>query len=67
DNIDPVRIVDLKSGVAEQIVPENITANLTSINHPSALPPINLMNWMVVIREIHPKYVPQEIAGTTSP
>lgn len=58
DNIDPVRIADLKSGYADQIVPENITANLKTINHPAALPPVNLMNWMIVIREIHPKYSP---------
>ncbi|MGB1874216.1 MAG: hypothetical protein ACPH5P_02210 [Akkermansiaceae bacterium] len=58
DNVDPVRIADLKSGYADQIVPENITANLKTINHPAALPPVNMMNWMVVIREIHPKYNP---------
>lgn len=57
-NVNPVHIIDLKSGVADEIVPSNITANLNAITHPAALPPINMMNWMVVIREIHPKYVP---------
>ena len=57
-NTEPVRIADLKTGYADQVVPENIIANLKTIDHPAALPPINLMNWMVVIREIHPKYDP---------
>lgn len=59
-NVEPIRIADLKSGVADQVVPENITADLKTIDHPAALPPVNLMNWMVVIREIHPKYSPEE-------
>lgn len=58
-NADPIRIADLKSGVADQVVPENIQADLKAIDHPAALPPINMMNWMVVIREIHPKYAPE--------
>ena len=57
-NTEPVRIADLKTGYADQVVPENIIANLKTIDHPAALPPINLINWMVVIREIHPKYDP---------
>jgi len=59
-NVEPVRIVDLKSGVADQVVPENVRAKLKAIDHPAALPPINMMNWMVVIREIHPKYSPEK-------
>ncbi|MBT8037478.1 MAG: hypothetical protein KJO21_08030 [Verrucomicrobiae bacterium] len=63
DNTTPTRIADLKSGIADEVVPENINANLKSIIHPAALPPINLMNWMVVVREIHPKYVPESTPG----
>ena len=59
DNVDPVRIADLKSGIADQVIPDNITADLKGINHPAALAPINMMNWMIVIREIHPKYSPE--------
>ena len=59
-NTEPIRIADLKTGYADQVVPENIKANLKTIDHPAALPPINLMNWMVVIREIHPKYNPSQ-------
>ncbi len=57
-NAAPTRIADFKSGVGDEIIPENIQANLMSITHPAALPPINMMNWMVVVREIHPKFAP---------
>lgn len=60
DNSEPVRIADLKSSFADEIIPENIEANLKTIDHPAALPPINMMNWMVVVREIHPKYDPDQ-------
>ena len=59
-NTEPVRIADLKTGYADQVVPENIVANLKTIDHPAALPPVNMMNWMVVIREIHPRYNPSQ-------
>ncbi|MGB1259377.1 MAG: hypothetical protein ACPG6P_05000, partial [Akkermansiaceae bacterium] len=52
-NTNPVHIGDLKSGVDGSIVPNNISATLKPITHPAALPPINMMNWMVVIRERH--------------
>mgnify|MGYP000707643806 FL=1 len=57
-NTNPVHIGDMKSGAADEVVPDNISADLKPIRHPAALPPINMMNWMVVIREIHPEYVP---------
>ena len=57
-NSTPVRIADLKSGVADEVIPSNISATLKSITHPAALPPITLMNWMVVVREIHPDFTP---------
>jgi len=57
-NSTPTHIGDLKSGSSNEVVPGNISADLKAIAHPAALPPINIMNWMVVIREIHPTYVP---------
>ena len=59
DNADPVRVADLKSGVADEVIADNITATLKQLNHPAELPPVNMMNWMIVVREIHPKYVPE--------
>lgn len=70
DNSSPVRIADLKSGTAGEVVPGNISATLKPITHPAALPPINMMNWMVVIREIHPDFNPgyqNPDDGTTGP
>lgn len=64
-NTDPVRIGDLKSGTADEIIPENISAKLKIIEHPAALPPVNLMNWMVAVREIHPKYGPEGLSIKT--
>jgi len=44
-------IADLKAG--DGIVSsDNIKATLESITDPTNLPPINMMNWMVVVREI---------------
>ena len=45
--------LDLKSGRDETVVPTNITANLYEIADPADLPPINQMNWLVVIEEVH--------------
>ena len=53
-----VHIGDLKSGAAEEVISNNITADLKPINHPGALPPINMMNWMVAIREVNPTIAP---------
>lgn len=58
DNTSPVRIADLKSGAGSEVIPGNISASLKPITHPAALPPITMMNWMVVIREIHPDFSP---------
>ena len=35
-NTEPIRIADLKTGYADQVVPENIKANLKTIDHPAA-------------------------------
>ena len=43
--------LDLKSGTNAILDPDRIAANLTSIDHPGELPPINMMNWMITIRE----------------
>lgn len=48
------RPLDLISGSGNEIVPENIRANLFSISDPSQLPPIAQMNWLVTIEEVRP-------------
>lgn len=52
DEAAPIRPLDLKSGMNDDIVPENIQANLFSISDPSQLPPVNQMNWLVTIEEV---------------
>jgi len=52
-NTDAVNPLDLQSGTNESVVPDNIKANLFSIDDPSQLPPVNQMNWLVVIEEVH--------------
>ncbi len=47
----PVRILDLKKGSSNAVSPDQITVNLAPITHPAALPPINMMNWLVVLEE----------------
>jgi hypothetical protein len=49
---DTTRPLDLISGEDEEIVPENIQANLFSISDPSELPPITQMNWLITIEEV---------------
>ena len=49
-----IRPLDLVSGENEEIVPENIRANLFSISDPSELAPITQMNWLVTIEEVRP-------------
>ncbi|MCP5538330.1 MAG: hypothetical protein H7A51_19115 [Akkermansiaceae bacterium] len=65
-NSSPTRIADLKSGPDDEVIPENIRADLHPIVNPAALPPITMMNWMVVVREIHPKFSPAEDGVGTS-
>jgi hypothetical protein len=47
-----VRPLDLRSGVDDEVIAENIQAELHSISDPSQLPPINQMNWLVVIEQV---------------
>lgn len=57
DNSSAARIMDFETGTgvnldgsAAIIGNGNITANLSTITHPGNLPPINMMNWLVVVR-----------------
>lgn len=50
-SVNPVRILDLKKGSSNAVTPDQITVNLAPITHPAALPPINVMNWLVVLEE----------------
>ena len=47
-----VRPLDLRSGIDDEVIAENIQAELHSISDPSHLPPVNQMNWLVVIEQV---------------
>jgi len=51
DALQPVRLLDLKLGSEADAPTDRIEVNLKAISHPAALPPINMMNWLVVIEE----------------
>ena len=52
DDSAPVRPLDLRSGTDEEVIAENIQADLHAITDLSQIPPINQMNWLVVIEEV---------------
>ena len=50
---DPVHLLDLKMGSESEASAANIDVNLRPITHPAELPPISMMNWLIVIEERH--------------
>jgi hypothetical protein len=46
-----VRPLDSKTMSGTAINAENITVNLSQIRHPAELPPISMMNWLVLLEE----------------
>ena len=58
DAIDtPIRPLDSKKMTGFSFDADKITANLRAINHPAALPPINMMNWLVILEERRKEFV----------
>ncbi len=47
----PVHLLDLKMASETTAAPDKIDVNLRPITHPAELPPITMMNWLVVIEE----------------
>lgn len=48
-----INILDLKSGVTDAVAADRIKADLMPIKHPAELPPVNMMNWLVLIQRVH--------------
>lgn len=46
-----VRPLDSKFGTGAAIAAENIVVNLSQIRHPAELPPITMMNWLILLEE----------------
>ncbi|MEO8615402.1 MAG: hypothetical protein ABI600_09695 [Luteolibacter sp.] len=53
----PVRPLDSKNSSGTALSSSNITVNLKPITHPADLPPIFMMNWLVLIEERRKEYV----------
>lgn len=51
DAADATRPLDSKTMSGTAFAPERITVNLRPITHPAELPPITMMNWLVVLEE----------------
>jgi hypothetical protein len=48
---EPVHLLDLKMGSETEAAASKIDVNLKPITHPAELPPITMMNWLVMIEE----------------
>jgi hypothetical protein len=48
----PVRPLESKTISGASIDGKNIKANLRPITHPAELPPVSMMNWLILIEEI---------------
>jgi hypothetical protein len=53
----PVRPIDSKNVSGNAMDAERITVNLKPINHPAALPPITMMNWLLVLEERRAEFI----------
>jgi hypothetical protein len=53
----PVRPLDSKNLSGEDMAASRITVNLRPITHPAELPPITMMNWLVVLEERRSEFV----------
>ncbi len=54
----PVRPLDATTGVANAAMAAGqITMNLSAIDHPAELPPITMMNWLILLEEKRSEFV----------
>jgi len=51
-----VHLLDMKTASDREIDHGEVEVNLAPIRHPAALPPITMMNWLVVLRERRPEF-----------
>jgi len=51
-----VHLLDLKNGSETETAKDRINVNLKPITHPAELPPITMMNWLVVVEERHKEF-----------
>jgi len=53
----PVRPFDAKNSNGVAYTANNITVNVTPITHPAELPPITMMNWLVLLEERRKEFI----------
>jgi hypothetical protein len=53
---EPVAPLDTKTMSGETMAASRIHVNLRPITHPAELPPISMMNWLVLLEERRPEY-----------
>ena len=53
----PVRPLDAKNSNGVAYAASKITINLTPITHPAELPPITMMNWLVLLEERRKEFI----------
>jgi len=53
----PIRPLDSKTVSGGELSADRITVNLKPITHPGELPPIFMMNWLVMVEEVRPDLV----------
>ncbi|MGB6222682.1 hypothetical protein [Haloferula sp.] len=46
-----VHLLDMKNGSNNELEHDKVEVNLSPITHPGALPPVSMMNWLVVVEE----------------
>ena len=51
-----VHLLDMKTASESDVDHDQIEVNLAPIKHPAALPPITMMNWLVVLEERRREY-----------
>jgi hypothetical protein len=56
-DVTPVRPVDSQTVSGGALAASRITVNLRPIRHPAELPPVTMMNWLVVLQELRSEFV----------
>jgi hypothetical protein len=59
NSTNPVRLVDSKGASGKDFSGGELQVNLRAINHPAALPPVTMMNWLVLIEEMRREHSAQ--------
>ncbi len=55
-DVNPIRPLDSKNSTGATMTADKITVNLRPITHPADLPPISMMNWLILLEERRKEY-----------